>query len=80
VDRNSASDFKFNPETEFVPILGLVQSQLNENVTDSDSEAGAPTITSNIAANHSPAVLSLIAQEASVDVQAIHDFELYDKK
>ncbi|KAI0774373.1 aspartyl aminopeptidase [Fomes fomentarius] len=73
LDRNSASDFQFNPETEFVPILGLVEKQLNS--TDSGSKE-KPKATS-IQDNHHPALLSLLADELSVAPESIHDFELH---
>ena len=74
--------FKFNLETEFVPILGLVASQLN--VTSDGSKAAAEDAKSDqvshgsrIQTNHHSALLSLLANELKVQSDDIHDFELY---
>lgn len=72
VDRNVNDVLKFNQETEFVPILGLITSQLNET-----AESMAPKKASSIEENHHPALLSLLATELSVAPEEIHDFELY---
>ncbi len=72
VDRNSASDFQFNPETEFVPILGLVEKQLNSIDSGSKEKPKATSIQDN----HHPALLSLLADELTVAPESIHDFEL----
>jgi aspartyl aminopeptidase len=61
-------------ETEFVPILGQIASQLNESSEGSDS---GPKKASSIQDNHHPALLSLLASELSVAPEEIHDFELY---
>lgn len=69
--------FKFNQETEFIPVLGLVSSQLNESARGSKkSEDEEVKTASSIQNDHHPALLSLLADELSVDVQEIHDFEL----
>lgn len=74
VDRNVNDNLKFNQETEFVPILGLVESQLNAAVPTSDKEETPAA--SSIQENHHPALLSLLAGELSVAPEEIHDFEL----
>lgn len=82
VDRNVNENFKFNQETEFVPILGLIESQLNATPADSDSDSSDKTpakkakSASSIQENHHPALLSLLADELSVAAEEIHDFEL----
>ncbi|KAJ7904415.1 aspartyl aminopeptidase [Mycena olivaceomarginata] len=73
LDRNVNESFKFNQETEFVPILGQIASQLNESSEGSDS---GPKKASSIQDNHHPALLSLLASELSVAPEEIHDFEL----
>ncbi|KAJ7781348.1 aspartyl aminopeptidase [Mycena metata] len=74
LDRNVNDTFKFNQETEFVPILGQVASQLNEPApTPMDS---GPQKASSIQNNHHSALLSLLAGELSVAPEEIHDFEL----
>ena len=85
MDRDVNNNFKFNQETEFVPILGLLESQLNSPTDDSDDEkpTGKPDNqrgASNIQGNHHPALLALLAGELSVSPQEIHDFELYGKR
>lgn len=78
--------FKFNQETEFVPILGLVASQLNTAPEDALSDDKAKEVArikraaaaaSSIQENHHPALLSLLSEELSVAAEEIHDFELY---
>jgi aspartyl aminopeptidase len=74
VDRNINESFKFNQETEFVPILGQIASQLNE--AKGEKEPG-PKKASSVQGNHHPALLALLAGELSVAPEEIHDFELY---
>jgi len=69
LDRTANDAFKFNQETEMVPIMGLLSEQLN-NKADSGDRDG-------IQANHHSALLTLVAQELSVTPEAIHDFELH---
>ncbi|KAF8221711.1 aspartyl aminopeptidase [Tricholoma matsutake] len=83
LDKNVNDSFKFNQETEFVPILGLLESQLNSPADDSDSNSAQlprkPTtesVASSIQGNHHPALLALLAGELSVSPEEIHDFEL----
>lgn len=76
MDRASGNDFKFNTETEFTPILGLLASNLNEPANKAENNSkGQPTATS-IQDNHHPALLALLAEEMSVKPEEIHDFEL----
>jgi aspartyl aminopeptidase len=79
VDRDVNTALKFNQETEFVPILGQISAQLNANTNppkaDSSKDGSAPT--STIESNHHPALLSLLADELSIAVESIHDFEVY---
>lgn len=81
MDRNVNDNFKFNQETEFVPILGLIESQLNSTPAKSDSASdkenkSAVKAASSIQENHHPALLSLLAGELSIAPEEIHDFEL----
>ncbi|OCH90718.1 aspartyl aminopeptidase [Obba rivulosa] len=74
LDRGVNDSFKFNQESEFVPIAGLVAQTLNapsSGSTEVDAKA------SDISANHDPALLNLLAEELSVAPQEIHDFELH---
>jgi aspartyl aminopeptidase len=80
VDRSINDNFKFNQETEFVPMLGLVASELNapQNPDKFDTnDAPTKVIASSIQENHHPALLSVLAEELSVTSEEIHDFELY---
>jgi aspartyl aminopeptidase len=73
VDRSSSDNFKFNTETEFTPILGLLASNLNaptDKVQSNDNDA------TSIQDNHHPALLALLAEEMNVKPEEIHDFEL----
>lgn len=69
--------FKFNQETEFVPILGLIEGQLNATKSDDNDKAiPRPKVASSIQENHHPQLLQLLAGELSVAPEEIHDFEL----
>ncbi|KAG2146726.1 peptidase M18 [Suillus clintonianus] len=76
LDRNVNDSLKFNQETEFVPILGLVAENLNKTSKDDKVPLSNATAAS-IQGNHHPALLSVIANELSVSPQEIHDFELH---
>jgi aspartyl aminopeptidase len=80
VDRGVNDNFKFNQETEFVPILSLIASQLNGTPGDaskSDRDEPVKIAASSTQENHHPALLSVLADELSVASEEIHDFELY---
>lgn len=84
MDRNVNENLKFNQETEFIPILGMIESELNaahRNDQDSDTEEGSKPKpvqkASSVQNNHHPALLSLLSQELSIAPEEIHDFELY---
>ncbi|KAI0049635.1 peptidase M18, aminopeptidase I [Auriscalpium vulgare] len=79
LERGAADNFKFNTESEFIPILGQVASELNATpkpdvakTNDSREESSA----SSIQANHHSVLLALLAAELQVEPDAIHDFEL----
>jgi aspartyl aminopeptidase len=80
VDRNVNDSFKFNQETEFIPILGMMESELNSTsknvMEEGDQKVKANPQASSIQENHHPAFLSLLSEELSVVPQEIHDFEL----
>ncbi|EGO00625.1 hypothetical protein SERLA73DRAFT_178481 [Serpula lacrymans var. lacrymans S7.3] len=81
LDRNVNDSLKFNKETEFVPILGLIASQLNGGADSSEDgkESNVPKPNANpssIQENHHPALLAALAQELSIAPEEIHDFEL----
>jgi aspartyl aminopeptidase len=76
LERSSASDFKFNTETEFTPILGLLASNLNAPADKVQSTGENEHTASDIRDNHHPALLALLADEMSVKPEEIHDFEL----
>ncbi|KAI0677444.1 aspartyl aminopeptidase [Trametes maxima] len=73
LDRGAADSFHFNTETEFVPIAGLVESQLNA----SPNKSQAPKSASSIQDNHHSALLALLADHLSVAPETIHDFEIH---
>ncbi|KAG9104731.1 hypothetical protein FRC06_011625 [Ceratobasidium sp. 370] len=77
LDRTVNDNFKFNQETQFMPILGLISSQLNAASKGSGEEKFVmPPGGSNVQNNHHPALLELLADEISVAPEEIHDFEL----
>lgn len=74
-------NLKFNQETEFVPILGLIQGQLNARKSDTDDDKSSesvtpPKVASSVQENHHSVLLQLLAGELSVAPEEIHDFEL----
>ena len=71
VDRTVSDGFKFNKETEFVPIAGLVENELNSE-KPVVNESGA----SSIQNKHHSALLALLSEELSVSPEEIHDIEL----
>jgi aspartyl aminopeptidase len=74
LDRSVDDKFKFNQETEFVPILGQeIAHQLNAAGKESDAK---PSNGLDLSRNHHPALLSLLAEELSVKPEEINDFEL----
>jgi aspartyl aminopeptidase len=75
VDRSAADNFKFNTETEFAPILGLLASNLNAPTDKSQRKSKEPT-SSGIQDNHHSALLAVLAEEMNVKPEEIHDFEL----
>ncbi|KIK65369.1 hypothetical protein GYMLUDRAFT_38817 [Collybiopsis luxurians FD-317 M1] len=76
LDRGVNDALKFNQETEFVPILGLISEQLNATSQASKSDT-KDVQASSITDNHHSALLSLLASELSVAPDEIHDFELH---
>jgi aspartyl aminopeptidase len=76
VDGSVNGNFKFNQETEFVPILGLISETLNKPSDDEDSALPVKMAATSIQENHHPALLSVLANELSVSTEEIHDFEL----
>jgi len=76
VDRSSSDNFKFNTETEFTPILGLLASNLNAPAGKVQSNDSDERAASSIQDNHHPALLALLAEDLNVKSEEIHDFEL----
>ncbi|KAI0660886.1 aspartyl aminopeptidase [Cubamyces menziesii] len=74
LNRGAADNFQFNLETEYVPITGLVEAQLNESPKES---AATNKSAADIQGNHHPALLALLADHLSVSPEFIHDFELH---
>ncbi|KAL5530358.1 hypothetical protein ACEPAF_6616 [Sanghuangporus sanghuang] len=75
LDRGVNDAFKFNQETEMIPMLGLVSAQLNE--LGGEKKTTEPKQASSIHDDHHPALLSLLAKELSMNPEQIHDFELH---
>ena len=65
----TVNSFTLNKETELVPILGLVEEQVN-------AVARPDTSASSVEANHHAGLLSLLADELSVSPEEVHDFDL----
>ncbi|KDQ64874.1 hypothetical protein JAAARDRAFT_28525 [Jaapia argillacea MUCL 33604] len=86
LDRNINDSFKFNQETEFVPILGQIASQLNSTQgsktaeTSGESSSDTPKVSndaSSVQDNHHSELLALLAGQLSIAPEEIHDFELH---
>ena len=74
VDRTVNDAFKFNRETEFTPVLGLIETELNGEKKEGSSQTQQKA--SSIQDNHHPALIALVAKELGVASEDIHDFEL----
>ncbi|KAJ3056885.1 hypothetical protein HK097_003045 [Rhizophlyctis rosea] len=71
LDRTINEAFKFNNETQLLPILSLVTKTLNS--TGNGKEEPAAT---GVEARHHPLLLRLLAEELHTEVSEIGDFEL----
>ena len=76
VDRDVNTAFKFNRETEFTPILGLIEAELNASPSTTDGQPTKKFGASSIQDNHHAALLAVLAEHLSVAPEEIHDFEL----
>lgn len=70
LDRNVNDSFKFNQESEFTPIFGLVESELNDVKVQCASAPSGQM-------KHHPALLLVLSEELSVAPEEIRDFELH---
>lgn len=93
LDRTMNEQFKFNKETQFKPILGLVADTLNATATSGGRSAtpipfsGRATpsgegedVKEDVAGmteRHHPMLLAVLADELGCSVSDIQDFELY---
>lgn len=81
LDRTVNDAFKFNKETEFSPILGLVEEAMNAPVgksgtgTPKKDEGDGKDVTGQ-GEKHHPMLLAVIADELGCSVGDIQDFEL----
>ncbi len=75
MDRAVNDGFKFNKETEFIPIAGMAEEQLNSERKEISIENKSDA--SSIQDNHHPALLAILSEELSIAPEEIHDFELY---
>ena len=90
LDRSINEAFKFNKETEFRPIIGLISNALNAKSDDNDkisgSEARKGVDVSDQGGNgegiakmeekHHSMMLTVLAEELGCSIQDIQDFEL----
>ncbi|GHJ86708.1 hypothetical protein NliqN6_3110 [Naganishia liquefaciens] len=85
LDRTINDAFKFNKETEFQPVLGLVNKELNSPAVSTESsvaegkEADKATETSpspSFASKHHSLLMQAVANELNVKPDDIFDFEL----
>jgi len=85
LDRTANDQFKFNKETEFLPVLGLVADTLNGSRSGTPVPSGRATpanddgskpLVQKIEEKHHPLLLAVLADELGCNVDDIHDFEL----
>lgn len=89
LDRTANDQFKFNKETEFLPILGLVNETLNATAAASrpGTPSGAATPkekgdnfnragATSVEEKHHPLLLAVLADELGCNIDDINDFEL----
>ena len=76
IARDVNTAFKFNRETEFTPILGLIEAELNTSASTADAQPTKKFGASSIQDNHHAALLATLAEHLSVAPEEIHDFEL----
>ncbi|OLY85790.1 Aspartyl aminopeptidase [Smittium mucronatum] len=72
LDRNINDGFKFNNETQLVPILATVEKAISET---EDVKVGEEA-SSDASLNHHPILLRKIAKTLKIQVSQIRDFEL----
>ncbi|KAI9632008.1 aminopeptidase [Dioszegia hungarica] len=73
LDRTVNENFKFNKETEFMPILGLVEEAMNAPAEKGEKDGKDVT---GQGEKHHPMLLAVIADELGCAVGDIQDFEL----
>jgi aspartyl aminopeptidase len=73
LDRTQNEAFKFNRETEFRPIAGLIEKTLNTPASTPSTTADDPI---SLETYHHSELLSLLSASASEPVGEIKDFEL----
>jgi len=70
LDRTQNDAFKFNKETEFRPIAGLVETTLNTQASTPSTE------TSSVELRHHSELMTLLSDNVSTSIDGIKDFEL----
>ncbi|KAK4153752.1 peptidase M18 [Chaetomidium leptoderma] len=71
------TNFDPNKEDELLPIAGLAEAELNKTAEpEAEAEGGDFQPLKAMPERHHPAFLSLVAEQAGVDVSQIIDFEL----
>jgi aspartyl aminopeptidase len=73
LDRTQNDAFKFNRESEFRPIIGLVEDTLN---TPASTPTSSPEDAAPVEARHHSQLLSLLSTTMSEPIDQIKDFEL----
>jgi aspartyl aminopeptidase len=73
LDRTQNEAFKFNRETEYRPIAGLIEQHVNSTPATPATDVVEE---SPVAARHHPELLSFLAETVAESVESIKDFEL----
>ncbi|KAL1737811.1 peptidase M18, partial [Schizophyllum fasciatum] len=74
LDRGVNDNLKINQETELLPVLGIVESQLNAKKEETNTDVKVSA--NNIQANHNSELMSVLADEMNIAADDIFDFEL----
>lgn len=74
VDRGVNDNLKINQETELLPVLGIVENQLNAK--KDDAKKSEKVSAQSVQENHHSDLMTLLADEMNVAADEIYDFEL----
>ena len=74
MDRGVNDNLKINQETELLPVLGIVENQLNAK--KDEAKKNEKVSAQSVQENHHSDLMTLLADEMNVAADEIYDFEL----